>query len=78
MDEVLDFTIPQLIIFNKHLESFLKAEGGKDAGSSASNNSKSFGATVKMLKEKTGKDNFSLIEVLNPAETIKKHKVEKV
>ena len=34
----------------------------------------SIGYAIKMLKEKTGKNEFTMNEVLNPAQTIEKYK----
>jgi len=35
-----------------------------------------FGNTIKMLEEKTGRKEFTMQEIMNPAKTIKKYKKE--
>lgn len=77
LNEVLDFTVPQLTIFNDNLEKILKAESGKDDKGFTGNklgNRLAFGSVVKFIKEKTGKDKVSLKDTFNPAEAIKKAK----
>jgi hypothetical protein len=39
-------------------------------------NTKAFEGTLKMLKEKTGRESFSFSELLYPSETLKKHEVK--
>jgi len=35
-----------------------------------------FGHTIKVLEEKTGRKEFTMQEIMNPAKTIKKYKKE--
>ena len=77
IDEVMDLTVPQLMLFEKELVKFIKAENGvkdEDRGKNVDANRLAFGATAKMLKEKTGKDKISLRDVMQPEQALKKAK----
>jgi len=86
LDQVLNYTIPQIKILEMNLYKICKAEaGGEDTGSSAGGedtknmaNRLAFAGTIKMLKEKTGRSEFTMAELNNPADTIKKHNLKKV
>jgi hypothetical protein len=78
---ILGLTIPQIRILLYNLFKILKAEAGSSEKSDNSNkydadkniaNRTAFAATLKMLKEKTGRNEFTLEEIQNPAQTIKK------
>ena len=82
---VTNLTIPQIKILEKNLSKILRAEAGEkdvDGGLDRADTEKylanriAFGETLKMLKEKTGKDKFTMAELTNPAETIKKYGVK--
>jgi hypothetical protein len=74
---VLNLTIPQIRMLEKNLYRICKAEaGGKEEEVQEDKNGvarESVGYTVRRLKEKTGRDNFTMQEVLNPDQTIKQH-----
>lgn len=73
----MDLTIPQIKILEKYLYKICKAEAGQDDTEEKEKhkaNRMAFGQTIKMLKEKTGRDNFTLQEIMNPPETIEKYK----
>lgn len=79
LKDVLDLTIPQFQILNECLVKICKAESGEKEkapdGSSGENmgQRRAMAETVKMLIAKTGRKKFTIDEVLNPAETIKKY-----
>ena len=76
MDSVLDFTIPQIKILEHNLYKICKAEAGKDESEESQPNANqiAFGATVKMLTERTGRKEFTIQEIMDPAGTIAKYK----
>jgi hypothetical protein len=57
------------------LEKILRAETGKEEGKGFEgkgiNNRIAFGATVRMLKDKTGQDKVALKDVYKPTQAIK-------
>ena len=85
LDEVLSFTQPQIQILQKNLQKILEAENpqenSKENSSKPSNEVVSqtyiFDCAVKDLKEKTGREQFTMAEVINKAETIKKYGIKK-
>ena len=79
LDRVLDLTLPQIEILRDQLEKICKAEAGeKDTDyvnpDIRENYNRIYGDLIKTLQEKTGKKAFTLKELNNPAETIKKYK----
>lgn len=85
IDYALNLTIPQVKILGKNLGKFNKEEAGTMDNDSPSQsfdpsdekylaNRTAFSETLKMLKEKTGKETFTLPEMLNPGETLKKYR----
>lgn len=79
IDYVCSLTIPQIVILEENLRKICEAEGGKESSSSGRSseenegNRLAFGETVKVLKKETGRKEFTLQEIMKPAETIKKY-----
>lgn len=82
LDYILDLTVPQIRILQHNLFKIMKAEtgdkgdedaktGSYDADKNIANRT-AFAQTLKLLKEKTGRNEFTLQEIQNPAQTIKK------
>ena len=76
LPDVLKLTIPQLHTLEKQLIVICKAENGNETNEDAKrqNNQNALGATVKMLNKETGRTKFTMEEIANPTETIKKYK----
>lgn len=75
----MSLTIPQVKILEKYLYKICKAEAGQDEANEKEKhkaNRMAFGQTIKMLQEKTGRKEFTMQEMMNPAQTIKKYKKE--
>lgn len=85
MSEVLELTFPQMFFLEKNLVDILKAENGTDkeeknvpvaerrVDSGVKSNTMVFQGIVKLLKEKTGRETFTMNEVDNWQQTLKKH-----
>jgi len=76
-------TIPQIRILEKNLYKICKAEAGEEAKGEVVEGKneaarEAMGYTVRRLKEKTGRDNFTMQEILNPTQTIEQHNKKKV
>jgi hypothetical protein len=71
----VNLTIPQIKILEKNLTKICKAEAGEKDTSSGNEeavaNRLAWGSTIRMLEEKTGRKQFSLVEIMNPAKTLK-------
>jgi hypothetical protein len=70
-------TIPQIMIFEKNLNKICKAEAGEKDTSmniAANANTEALKGTLQMLKEKTGRSTFTIIELMNPKQTLEKYK----
>ena len=75
LSEVLSFTMPQIELVKSNLELFCKMENGQeDKVNKEEDNTKVFDETLKVLQRTTGRSSFTLEEVMNPAETLKKYK----
>ena len=74
----MGLTIPQIRILESNLNRICKAEAGKEDNEMEDRenlaNRMAFGGTLQMLKEKTGKESFTLQELSDPAGTLKKYK----
>ena len=79
MDYVLSLSIPQLYYLQTQLASILKLENGVDKDNKptpnddANTNTVVMGATLAHMKKMCNKDSFTLAEMQNPSETIKKY-----
>ena len=75
LDNCLSLTVPQLHILEENLSKICQVESGEDKKKNvAPMNTKAAGETIKMLREKTGRNEFTYQELLNPADTIAKYK----
>ena len=77
-DYVINLTIPQIRILEKNLYKICKAEAGEEAEVKPEEKDETtraaMGYTIKRLQKETGKDSFTMQEVLNPDQTIAKYK----
>ena len=82
MEDAISLTFPQLKMLENNLGKILKAENGsteKEHKTKAMNiqtndlNTMAFENTVKYLKDKTGKTEFSFEEIYSPDKTIEKY-----
>lgn len=76
LEEVLALTIPQLQVMEECLMKICKAENGEnpDALPKGEGNTIALAQTIKMLREKTGRTEFTMEEALDPMGTLKKYK----
>ena len=78
LDDVVKLTWPQLKLFEENLILISKAESGeKSKEDQFKANEIAFDQNINMLKKETGRDKFTLQEINNPLETIKKHREKK-
>jgi len=74
LDYVCGLSVPQLIILESNLRKICDAENGVEAKNNEEKNVSNriaYGATIRMLQEKTGRKEFSLTELMNPEQTIR-------
>lgn len=76
LDYVLDLTVPQIKILESNLSRICKMEAGKEDEDveKVTANTLALTGTIEMLKKETGRDNFSMSEIMNPSETIRKYR----
>jgi hypothetical protein len=74
LDYILSLTIPQIKILEVNLGRILKAETGESDEERVNTNTMALEGVAKRLKEQTGKSEFTMQELMNPAETLKKYK----
>ena len=76
LEYLLSLTIPQIQILEHNLAKICRAEAGKeeDEVDKTTANSMALVGVIEMLQRETGRDRFSMDEIMDPAGTIKKYK----